>query len=219
MKTFIVLPMKREKEIPQEFQKSDNRFAECLVRFLIKEYSKPGDIVLDIFAGLGTTLFVAESMGRIPYGIELDSNRFKFINENLATKGGIIHGDSRKLDDYNLPDVDLVLTSPPFMRHTSTKNPLTVDKTDGHYSQYLDELSEIFQRLKGLLNPDAHVILEVSNLRGEEITPLAWDISREISKVLHFEGELVVCWEGPDNGKGVFGYGYDHSYCLVFRKF
>jgi DNA modification methylase len=217
MKTFIVLPMKREREIPQEFQKSDNRFAECLVRLLIEEYTNPGDIVLDVFAGLGTVLFVAESMGRVPYGIELDVNRFNFIKDNLMTKGSIIHGDSRKIDDYDLPKVDLVLTSPPFMKQTSRHDPLTADKTEGHYSKYLDELTGIFRKLDGFLNPSARVILEVSNIKGEEITPLAWDISREISKVMHFEGEIVVGWEGSDSGRGVFGYGYDHSYCLVFR--
>ncbi|KXH75297.1 MAG: hypothetical protein AM326_09115 [Candidatus Thorarchaeota archaeon SMTZ-45] len=219
MRTFIVLPMKREREIPQEFQKSDNRFAECLVRLLIEEYSNPGDTVLDVFAGLGTVLFVAESMGRVPYGIELDVNRFNFIRENLVTKGNIIHGNARKIDDYNLPKADLVLTSPPFMKQTSRHDPLATDKKDGYYSKYLDELSGIFKKLNGFLNPDAYVILEVSNLKGEEITPLAWDISREVSKVLHFKGEIVVGWEGPDYGRGVFGYGYDHSYCLVFRKF
>jgi len=27
--------------------------------------------------------------------------------------------------------------------------------------------------------------------------------------VLHFEGEVVVCWDR-------YGYGYEHSYCLVY---
>jgi hypothetical protein len=52
--------------------------------------------------------------------------------------------------------------------------------------------------------------LEVANLKSEkQVTTLAWDVGREISKVLRFEGEVVVCWDK-------YGYGYDHSYCLVF---
>jgi hypothetical protein len=31
-----------------------------------------------------------------------------------------------------------------------------------------------------------------------------------VSNVLRFEGEVVVEWDRPE-------YGYDHSYCLVFR--
>ena len=41
------------------------------------------------------------------------------------------------------------------------------------------------------------------------MTPLAWDLGAEIAKVLHFEGEVVICWDR-------YGYGYDHSYCLVY---
>ena len=40
---------------------------------------------------------------------------------------------------------------------------------------------------------------------------LAWDIAREISKALHFEGEVIIDWNH-------YGYGYTHSYCLIFRK-
>ena len=41
------------------------------------------------------------------------------------------------------------------------------------------------------------------------LAPLAWDAAHEISQVLRFEGEVVVCWDA-------YGYGYEHSYCLVF---
>jgi len=52
------------------------------------------------------------------------------------------------------------------------------------------------------------------------VTPLAWDIAKEVSKIFHFEGEIVVGWKtkGVSKGKGNYGYGYDHSYCLVFRN-
>ena len=59
---------------------------------------------------------------------------------------------------------------------------------------------------------DAKVVIEVANIRHEEkLTTLAWDIAKEISKVLHFEGEVVICWDS-------YGGGYDHSYCLIFSK-
>jgi hypothetical protein len=44
------------------------------------------------------------------------------------------------------------------------------------------------------------------------VTPLAWDVAAAVSQVLRFEGEIVVCWDH-------YGYGYDHSYCLVFSRF
>jgi hypothetical protein len=61
------------------------------------------------------------------------------------------------------------------------------------------------------MKPNARVVLEVSNLQGPTgVTTLAWDVARSIGEVLHFEGEVVVGWDS-------YGYGYDHSYCLIFR--
>jgi hypothetical protein len=63
-----------------------------------------------------------------------------------------------------------------------------------------------------LLKPGARAVLEVSNLKNDDrITMLAWDVARAVSNVLVFEGEVVIGWDH-------YGYGYDHSYCLVFRK-
>jgi len=44
------------------------------------------------------------------------------------------------------------------------------------------------------------------------MTPLAWDIAREVSNVLNFLGEIVISWEPT------YAYGYDHSYALIFSK-
>ena len=75
------------------------------------------------------------------------------------------------------------------------------------------------KQFKKILKPDGYAVVEVANLQGPIVTPLAWDVAREISKVLHFEGEIIVCWEGGDKEGGhSYGYGYDHSYCLIFRK-
>ncbi|KPV51059.1 DNA methylase, partial [Kouleothrix aurantiaca] len=54
-------------------------------------------------------------------------------------------------------------------------------------------------------------VLEVSNLKGPGgTTMLSWDVARAVGEVLAFEGEVVIAWDH-------YAYGYDHSYCLVFR--
>jgi len=80
------------------------------------------------------------------------------------------------------------------------------------YAAYLQQIEKIYADIKQLLKPDARAVLEVSNLKDEHgITTLAWDVARAVSNVLVFEGEVVIGWDS-------YGYGYDHSYCLVFRK-
>ena len=43
-----------------------------LVERAIGNSSKPGDVVLDLFLGSGTTLIAAERTGRVCYALELD---------------------------------------------------------------------------------------------------------------------------------------------------
>jgi hypothetical protein len=46
-------------------------FSAALARDVIGRYSRPGDVVLDPFAGVGTAIFVARSMDRPSIGVEL----------------------------------------------------------------------------------------------------------------------------------------------------
>jgi len=219
MKTYINLPWVKRRQIPEEFHDDDNRHPESLVEFFIHHFTQPGDTVFDPFAGLGTTLLVAEDMGRVPYGIEADEQRYEFIRSQLVMKDNIFHGDSRNLDKFQLPDFDFVITSPIFMRSDETRNPLSGYKEDGTYQMYLDELQDIFRKLREFLKPKTKVIVEVFNLRATETRPLtflAWDMARAISEVLRFDKEIIACWQDIDRGDNPFAQGYDHSYCLVF---
>ena len=62
--------------------------------------------------------------------------------------------------------------------------------------------------------------IEVANLKRNGITTLAWDVGKEISKIFQFQGEIIVGRENEVNlcENGNYGFGYDHSYCLVFKK-
>ncbi len=221
VKTYIMLPYVKRRQIPEEFHDDDNRSPESLDEFFIHHFTQRGDTVFDPFAGLGTALLVAEDMGRIPYGIEADERRYEYISSQLVKKDNIIHGDSRNLDKFDLPNLDFVITSPIFMRSDETKNPLSGYKEDGTYQMYLNELQDIFRKLRGFLKPKAKVIVEVFNLRATETRPLtflAWDMARAISEVLRFDKEVIACWQGTDRGDSPQIQGYDHSYCLVFNS-
>lgn len=59
-------------------------FPRALVEPCVLAGSRPGDVVLDIFAGSGTTLEVATSLGREAWGIELNPDYIPLIRRRLA---------------------------------------------------------------------------------------------------------------------------------------
>jgi DNA modification methylase len=213
MKTFLQLANRQTVALPPTFAHDDVRYAPALVEAFLAEYTRPGDLVFDPFAGFGTTLLVAEAMGRRPLGLELDPQRAAYVRTRLRDPSAIRHGDARRLREYDLPPIDFSLTSPPYMNAGDPEDPLAAYAVPGQgYAGYLDGLRDIYAQLARLLRPGARAVIEAANLRAEgAVTPLAWDIARAISSVLTFEGEVVVGWDQ-------YGYGYDHSYCLVFTR-
>jgi DNA modification methylase len=205
-----------ELEIPTKFKEDDNRSFEQVVEYFIKEYTKPGDTILDIFAGLGTTLLIAEKLNRVPYGVEFLEDRYLYIISKIKNPENMIHGDARKLLEYEFPPIDFVYTSPIFMSKNEIKDPLNDFKTEGNYTKYLEDIKKIFTDLKKFLKPKSHIIVDVSNLsRHDGITTLAWDVGKALSDVLYFKGEVIIGWEGPRDKESC---GYDHTYCLVFSN-
>jgi len=213
MRTFIICKREHQSEIPDKFKEYDIRSFEEVVESFIKEYTKPGDTVLDIFAGLGTTLIIAEKLGRVPYGVEYLEDKYKYVISKIENKENMIHGDARRLLEYEFPPIDFVYTSPIFMSKNETRDPLNGYKTEGNYTKYLEDIKKIFTDLKKFLKPKSHIIVDIANLKVDRITTLAWDVGKALSDVLYFEGEVIIAYEGTRDRES---FGYDHAYCLIF---
>ncbi|MFC0532884.1 TRM11 family SAM-dependent methyltransferase [Phytohabitans kaempferiae] len=191
----------------------DVHYPESLVEAALEEFTSPGDLVLDPFAGFGTTLVVAERMGRRAIGVELLPERVELIRGRLS--GGevaVVQGDSRDLAALVDGPVDLCMTSPPYMSATDhPENPLNAYETlDGDYVAYLAEIGDIFRQVAGLLRPGGHAVVNVANVEDDGvITPLAWDMGRVISRHLVLQQETFLCWDAllP---------GISNDYCLTF---
>jgi len=211
MKTYLALKMSHADPLPGQFRNDDVRYPDELVEHFVREYTKPGDVVLDPFAGFGTTLKVAERLNRVAYGVELEPMRAAWVREGLRQPENLMQGDARSLSGLNIPRVDLAMTSPPYMNRGDIEDPLSAYLVDGQgYEAYLQGLTEVFRQVRELLKPDGRLVIEIANLKSREgVTTLAWDIGRLVAESMRFEGEVVVCWDH-------YGYGYDHSYCLVY---
>ena len=94
---------------------------QLLLRIILSS-TNPGDVVLDPFAGSGTTLVVAEQLGRHAIGIELDSHNVTLIQNRLA--------EERKSDDVSrffndyvyTPDLEAIWGKRQLNRKLATSN-------------------------------------------------------------------------------------------------
>jgi len=194
--------------------RDDVHFTEALAASVIEDASSPGDMVLDPFAGYGTTLAVAERLGRQAVGVELLEEHMKIARARVSSEARVVHGDARRLSMLIDGPVDLVLTSPPYMTAVDhPENPLTGYATDdGDYATYLQEIELVFAQVADLLRVGGHAVINVANLvSGEVVTPLAWDVGRVVSRHLSFSGETFLCWDEHPPGQA-------GDYLLWFRR-
>jgi DNA modification methylase len=192
----------------------DVHFTESLAATVIDEYTAPGDVILDPFAGYGTTLVVAQRSGRAAIGVELRKDRADLIRSRLTDHARVVAGDARILSTLVQGPVDLCLTSPPYMTAVDhPENPLNAYETlDGDYATYLAEIGDVFRQVAQLLRPGGHAVVNVANIEtGSTITPLAWDVARSISGHLTLKHESFLCWD--QQPAGLTG-----DYCLVFQR-
>ena len=193
----------------------DIHFTEALAASVIGYASRPGDLVLDPFAGYGTTVTVAERMGRRAIGIELLPEHLEIARRRTTGGARLILGDARELSRLVDEPVDLVLTSPPYMSGANhPENPLAGYATDeGDYAVYLRELGSIFAQVATLLRPGGRLVVNVANVVATDgiVTPLASDMASVIDEHVALLGVTTLRWDEPPAG-------LDGDYLLWFAS-
>jgi DNA modification methylase len=182
----------------------DIHFTEALAASVIGYASQRGDVVLDPFAGYGTTTTVAERMGRRAIGVELVPEHLEIARRRSAGQARLILGDARQLSQLVTEPIDLVLTSPPYMAGADhPQNPLAGYATDdGDYATYLHELDGIFGQVATLLRPGGQLVVNVANVISTDgtVTPLTSDLAGVIDRHLPLLGMTTLRWDVPPAG-------------------
>jgi DNA modification methylase len=224
------------------------------VKEFIEFFTKRGGLVLDPMAGTGSTLVAALRCGRNSIGIELNPQYAdiarRIIEEeceslgaagsNLSTR--VITGDAAEAVNYKIPQVDYVITSPPYwdMLHASgaqtqrtrRESPdLDVTYSDDlndlgnikDYDAFLQRLVEVYSGLKPLLRPKAYMTIIVKNIKKKgKIYPLAWDLARYLSTTYELKDEKIWCQDNirlaPYGMGNAWVSNTFHHYCLQFRN-
>ncbi|MBS0192217.1 MAG: DNA methyltransferase [Phycisphaerales bacterium] len=143
----------------------------------LQRYTRPGDIVLDPMVGSGTTIDVANDLGRRAIGIDLQPSR-----------PDIRQGDARRIDLPNA-GVDFVFIDPPYSTHIDySDNPACIGKLDALGPDagraYYDSMRQVIREISRVLKPAKHMALYVSdsyskpgpNSRSTGFAPIGFEL-------------------------------------------
>jgi hypothetical protein len=185
---------------------ADDRSPPELAELALKAYSKPGDWVLDPFAGLGTTLFAAGRLGRHGIGFEPNPDRHAWVSSRLTGPSRIIPAPIQTFGAHDLPPFQLVFTSPPY--------PAVRLEDDPWGPSYFEDMAAIFATIARAMAPDGHMVVEVSNILTEDgYRPLVGQMAEALGKVLRLEREIA----RVNTSDWPAGPGVGHSALLIFR--
>jgi DNA modification methylase len=165
----------------------------ALAKKVVELFTHKGDLVLDPFNGIGTTLVACQDLERNAVGFDINDKYGSIAKERLAqqkfgrTKQMAITDDARNIPEYLEPDsVNLIFTSPPYAnllnRPRLNKSRRGSERKNGQflkveqYSQdsrdlgtlpveeYAKQLEEIYRNLLPLLRANAHNVINVPDM-------------------------------------------------------
>lgn len=219
-------------------------FPQALVERLLACFTHPADqIILDPFAGAGSTLLAACAAGRQAVGLELNPDYVALARRRLADAGhttfALHQADARRLLEHVAPaSVDFCVTSPPYWdilrqrRTADGKKARHYGDGDGDlgsiddYGRFLDELDLVFTAVHAALRPGAYCVVVVMDLRKKSrFFPLHADLATRMQEIGFVYDDLIL-WDRRQeyNNLRPLGYPYKfrinkvHEFVLIFQK-
>jgi DNA modification methylase len=120
---------------------------------LLQRYTKEKDLVVDSFAGSGTTLDVARDLNRRALGYDVH-----------PTRKDIFKLDARKLPPELTGKVDFVFIDPPYSTHIDYgPDPRDIGKLDASGGEYYRAMEQAFAEIHRVLKPGKLMALYVSD--------------------------------------------------------
>lgn len=118
-------------------------------RNLILRYSNEGDMVLDQFAGSGTTLIEAKLLNRNAFGVDINPSAIRLcksaINFDCVSKSHIAirKGNAQKLFFLGSETIDLIATHPPYADIIKYSEGLSGDLSHLSVKKFIEEMEPV----------------------------------------------------------------------------
>ncbi|MGE5485133.1 MAG: DNA methyltransferase [Ignavibacteriales bacterium] len=210
----------------------------------ISLFTHEGELVLDPFAGSGTTLVASADLNRNAVGFDLNPTYAALCRSRLANPAGgvtrqlVVCDDARNVPLYIQPGrVSLILTSPPYAnllnrrrKNKSRRGDLRQNEQYGRVEQYSQDprdlgtlgigdyaaaVEGIFAGLLPLMRPRAHCVVNIPDMW--------WDNRRitlhiEVVEALRragFELRNTIIWDRTNVVNRVGIFGWPNNYITM----
>lgn len=203
-------------------------------RNILLRYSQEGDLVLDQFAGGGTTLVEAKLLNRDIIGVDVNDvalerckEKIDFEHEGSNGKAYIRKGDARNLDFISDNSIDLICTHPPYADIIHYSEDIADDLSLLSVEAFLEEMKKVAAESYRVLKKGKFCAVLMGDTRKKgHMVPMSFDVMRIFENAGFKLKELIIKEQHNCKATGYWKtnsvkYNFlliAHEYLFVFRK-
>ena len=203
-------------------------------RNLLLRYSQAGDLVLDQFAGGGTTLVEAKLLNRNIIGVDVNDialnrcrEKIDFEHDGANGKVYLYKGDARKLDFIPNEKIDFICTHPPYADIIKYSDDLDNDLSRCNVKDFLVEMEKVAAESYRVLKSNKFCAILMGDTRKKGcMIPMSFDVMKVFQKAGFTLKEIIIKEQHNCRATGYWKtnsvkYNFlliAHEYLFVFRK-
>ena len=201
----------------------------------IQLFSHEGELILDPFVGIGSTMVAAQDLKRNAIGFDLKLDYLKYAKTRLTTdkttKQVLVNDEAHNIPKYiKQESLALTVTSPPYSnilnrprKNKSRRGDLRKNEQFDKVEQYSNDpkdlgtmeakpyakaIGEIYKGILPLLRPKAHAIINLTDLWWENKRIPIHVYTIEAMQDAGYELRNIIIWDRRNlvNGVGIFGW-------------
>ena len=202
-------------------------------RNLLLRYSNEGNLILDQFAGGGTTLVEAKLLNRNIIGVDINNNALERCKEKCnfeyenSGKVYFHEADARNLNFIPDESIDFICTHPPYANIIKYSEDIENDLSHLKVKDFLIEMEKVASESYRVLKKDKFCAILMGDTRQKgHIIPMSFEVMKIFEKVGFKTKEIIIKEQHNCKATGFWKtnsvkYNFlliAHEYLFVFKK-